>query len=227
MRSKLTLAVALLVLAGCSSGGSDAAPKPSTSASKASTSTTVPQSATPTTTALEIPTDTPPPTQDRLVALQMPTGKLNAPIDIGKGMEVTVGTPKVDHDEVGPWLAFEVTAENGGEEPVAAPDVRFVCLGVLDGGNLLPGGTYQPGALVQPGETQKGTLKALTPGDGRFGDPSYCVAPAYLRIEPAGTQPGAAQRRIDLTKAQVDALNESIFEQECRLTPSSPSCPAA
>lgn len=225
MRSKLILVAALLVLAGCSSGGSDAAPKPSARAGEASTAS--PPSATPSTTELQLPKDTPPPTQDRLVALQMPSGKLNAPIDLGQGMDVTVSTPKVDHDETGPWLAFEVTAKNRSNESVPAPDVRFVCLGVLDGGQLLPGGSYRPGALVPPGETQRGTVKALTPGDGRFGDPSYCVAPAYLRIEPAGTRPGPAQRRIDLTKAQVEALNESIFEQKCRLTPSSPSCPSA
>lgn len=107
------------------------------------------------------------------------------PVDFGDDIRVTVTGMTVGGDDLGPWLAVDVRAENRGDEDASNPLLAIVCDGSDMEGGWQADSTYDLNGTLPAGSYSEGTVHLLVPGDGRFGEARpTCDAPAVVRVRP-------------------------------------------
>ena len=208
-------AVILAVGAGCTDGSNGATKAVTTTPDTAAAASST-QVATTTTTPDQAPV-----LPDRIVAEAIPAGEFGTAIDLGGGLSVTIGDPRVEHDDEHPWVEVPVEAVLAASAPgTVAPAVELVCSGLTEGGGNLDGESYRAGAPIAPGGTVKGTAQLVLPGDGGFGDPSQCLDPAYVRVEATDSDGTVVLRRLDVPSSLVAEINELVVARSCEIAPS-------
>jgi hypothetical protein len=141
-------------------------------------------------------------------AVQGVSGQFGSPVAL-EGVGVTVSSPAVGTDDVGPWLEVDVRVENRRTESLSLVAVELFCAGNPEGGGWQYESTFDPMETVPSGSYSEGTMRLLLPGDDQMrGTRPTCEKPARIVVSPwpsSWDDLGSAVFEVD--PSLIDELN--------------------